>query len=93
MAIWKCINTERKKKESISEEITMQKWGKVLHETSGREKGKRKGRNKNEEEADSARRNRNHSRRGRETNEETGKRERHRGAEYRMKHGCTGPKQ
>jgi hypothetical protein len=42
MAIWKCINTERKKKESISEEITMQKWEKYsMKLLEGRkEKGK-----------------------------------------------------
>jgi hypothetical protein len=47
--------------------------GRVLLETSVREKGKSKARNGNEEEADSAGRNGNHSRRGRETNKETAK--------------------
>jgi hypothetical protein len=37
-------------------------------ETSGREKGKRKGKNRNEEEIDDARKNKNNSRRVRETN-------------------------
>jgi hypothetical protein len=52
----------------VSEEIA-----RVLLETSGREKGKRKARNGNEEEADSTGRNGNNSRRGRETNKETEK--------------------
>jgi hypothetical protein len=47
----------------------------VLHETSGREKGKRK---TTLEETDDARGNRNHSRRGRETNKKTEKKETHR---------------
>jgi hypothetical protein len=47
--------------------------GRVLHETSGGEKGKRRDRNINEEEADGAKGNRNHSRTGRETNEESKK--------------------
>jgi hypothetical protein len=41
--------------------------------TCGREKAKRKGRNRNEEKADGVRGNRNHSGRGRETNKETEK--------------------
>jgi hypothetical protein len=45
----------------------------VLYETSGREKGKRKSRNRNEEKADDARGNRNHSRRGKEINKENEK--------------------
>jgi hypothetical protein len=47
--------------------------GGVLHETAGREKGRRKGRNRKEEEADGAKGHRNHSRRSRGTNKETKK--------------------
>jgi hypothetical protein len=40
--VWKYINRERKKKESVSEEITINaRMGRVLHETAGREKGRR----------------------------------------------------
>jgi hypothetical protein len=57
----KCINGERRRKESVSEEITTQEWVYLMGLLEGREK---KGTNRNEEEADSARRNRNLCRRG-----------------------------
>jgi hypothetical protein len=41
--------------------------GRVLHETAGREEGRRKGGNTNEREADGDGGNRNHSRRGGKT--------------------------
>jgi hypothetical protein len=67
--------------------------GRILHEAVGREIGRRKGRNRNEEEADSGRRNRSHSRRGRETNKESEKEIRHRGGtECRMDNKCMGQK-
>jgi hypothetical protein len=41
--VWEYINRERKKKESMSEEITVHtRMGRVLHETAGREKGRKK---------------------------------------------------
>jgi hypothetical protein len=48
--VWKYINRERKKKESVSEEITINaRMGRVLHETAGRDKrkGRRRIRNHN----------------------------------------------
>jgi hypothetical protein len=47
--------------------------GGIRHETAGREKGRGKGRNRKEEEADGAKGHRNHSRRSRGTNKETKK--------------------
>jgi hypothetical protein len=61
----------------------------------GRVKEKKKeGRNRNGEEADSARGNRNHNRRGIERQIiKNWKREKHREeTECKMKHGCKGPK-
>jgi hypothetical protein len=67
------IHKRREKEKGISERGNNNaRMGKVFHETSGRENGKRKGRNRNEEEADGARGNRNHSRRGKETEKEKG---------------------
>jgi hypothetical protein len=57
---------ERKKKESVSEEITMQEWEEYFIKLL-------EGGNKNEGEADSVRENRNHSKRGGETNKEAEK--------------------
>jgi hypothetical protein len=57
---------ERKKKESVSEEITMQEWEEYFMKLL-------EGGNKNEGEADGVRENRNHSERGGETNKETKK--------------------
>jgi hypothetical protein len=62
----KYINRESKKKESVNEKITMQ-------ETAGREKGRRRGRNTNKEEANGAGGNRNHSGRGGKTDKESKK--------------------
>jgi hypothetical protein len=70
--VWKYINRQRKKKESVSEEITMQEW-EVLHQTAGREKGRRRGRNTQEGEADGAGGNINHSGRGGKTDKEAEK--------------------
>jgi hypothetical protein len=51
--VWKYINRERKKKESVSEEITINaRMGRVLHETAGRDKRRRRGRNTNEGESE-----------------------------------------
>jgi hypothetical protein len=68
------IHKPREKEKGISERGNNNaRLGRVLHETAGREKGRRKRRNRNEEEADGAIGSRNHSRRGRETNKETEK--------------------
>jgi hypothetical protein len=60
--------------------------GKVLHETAGREKGRRRDRNTNEGEADGAGGNRNHSGRGGKTDKEA-KKEKLNG-EVRCEEGC-----
>jgi hypothetical protein len=60
--VWKYINRERKKNNT--------RMGRVLHETAGREKERRRGGNTNEREADGAGGNRNHSGRGGKTDKE-----------------------
>ncbi|KAJ3619387.1 hypothetical protein MTP99_005072 [Tenebrio molitor] len=68
------IHKPREKEKEISKRGNNNiRMGRVLHETAGREKSKRKGKNRDEEEADGAKENRNHSRRGGETNRETKK--------------------
>jgi hypothetical protein len=58
--VWKYINRERKKKESVSEEITIQEWEEYFMKLlEGRK-----------EEADGAGGNRNHSGRGEKTDKE-----------------------
>jgi hypothetical protein len=84
---------ERKKKGISERGNNIARLGSVLHETSGREKGKKKGRNRNEEEADDSRRNRNHSRRGGEANKETEEEKgtgEGRSAEWSMEYGTEG---
>jgi hypothetical protein len=67
--VWKYsyINRERGISERGNNNTRM---GRVLHETAGREKGRRRGGNTNEGEADGARGNRNHSGRGGKTDKD-----------------------
>jgi hypothetical protein len=65
------IHKPREKEKGISERGNNDaRRGRVLHETAGREKGRRRGGNTNEGEADGAGGNGNHSRRGGKTDKE-----------------------
>jgi hypothetical protein len=67
--VWKYINRERKKKESVSEEITIQEWEEYFMKLlEGRKEEGEAG--TNEGEADGAGGNRNHSGRGEKTDKE-----------------------
>jgi hypothetical protein len=68
------IHKPREKEKGISERGNNNaRMARVLNETGGREKGRRRGRNTIEREADDAKGNRNHSGRGEKTDEEAEK--------------------
>jgi hypothetical protein len=72
--VWKYINRERKKKESVSEEITIQEWEEYFMKLlEGRKEEGEAG--TNEGEADGAGGNRNHSGRGEKTDKELEKKQ------------------
>jgi hypothetical protein len=76
----------------VGEENNNARMGRVLHETAGREKGRKEVRITNEE-ADGAGGNRNHRGRGGKTDKEAEKDRHRRGTRCRMKRGCMGPKE
>jgi Fic family protein len=65
--VWKYINRERKKKEPVSEKITIQEWEEYFMKLLEGRKEEGKGGNTKEREADGDGGNRNHSGRGGKT--------------------------
>jgi hypothetical protein len=89
------IHKPREKEKGISDQgNNNSRMERVLHETAGRVKGRRRRKNTIERETDGSGRDRNHRGRGGKTDKAAVKKERHRGGTgCRMKRRCLGPKE